>query len=162
MTATPLALDKFAERLTHVLPLLGREVARYDRDLLPQGEVTLPQLWALEHLRDHAACTMCELAKRLHLQGSSTTGLVDRLARYGLVQRRRSQADRRVVHVGLTPKGRRCMETLRRRKQTTLINWFGRLTQSERMHFLATVEKLVAGLASASASVPGAGQKDFS
>jgi DNA-binding MarR family transcriptional regulator len=105
---------------------------------------------------------MCELAKRLHLQGSSTTGLVDRLARYGLVQRRRSQADRRVVHVGLTPKGRRCMETLRRRKQTTLINWFGRLTQSERMHFLATVEKLVAGLASASASVPGAGQKDFS
>ena len=162
MCAARLALDKFAERLTHMLPQLGREVSRYDHNLFPYGEVTLPQLWTMEHLRDHASCTMCELAERLQLQGSTTTGLVDRLAHYGLVQRRRSQADRRVVHVGLTAKGRRCMEALRRHKQTTLTRWFGRLTQVERMSFLATVEKLVKGLSNESASVHDAGQKDFS
>lgn len=162
MCAAPLALDQFAERLTHVLPQLGREASRYDHNLLPHGHVTLPQLWILEHLRDHASCNMCELAARLHLQCSTATGLVDRLARYGLVHRRRSQADRRVVHVGLTPKGRRGMEALRRHKQTTLIHWFGRLTQGERMRFLATVEKLVQGLSDDTAGIRGTKKEELS
>lgn len=158
MCAARLALDKFAERLTHMLPQLGREASRYDHNLLPHGNVTLPQLWILEHLRDQASCTMCELAARLHLQGSTATGLVDRLARYGLVQRRRSQVDRRVVHVGLTLKGRRGMEALRHHKQTTLMRWFSRLTQVERMSFLATVEKLVEGLSNESVATREAGK----
>ena len=149
MSAKRLSLEKFAERLTHLLPRLGREVSRYDRNLFTQGDITLPQLWTLEHLLECSVCTMCELAERLHLQGSTTTGLVDRLARRGLVQRRRSQTDRRVVHVALTTKGRQCMEAIRHQKEATLIRWFGRLTRAECMNFLATIEKLVQELAGA-------------
>jgi DNA-binding MarR family transcriptional regulator len=42
------------------------------------------------------------------------TRLLDRLSRDGLVQRRHSQEDRRVVHVRLTAKGRRVMTLLDR------------------------------------------------
>lgn len=150
MRSASLSVEKFAERLTHLLPRLGREMSCYDRTSFPQGDVTLPQLWTLEHLMECSACTMCALAERLHLQCSTTTGLVDRLARRGLVQRRRSQTDRRVVRVALTAKGRRCMDATRRQKQATLVRWFSRLTRAERMNFLVTIEKLVQGLADAS------------
>jgi len=159
MQTAHLSVDLFAERLTHLLPRLGREVSRYDRNLFTQGDITLPQLWTLEYLMESTVCTMCELAGRLHLQGSTTTGLVDRLARRGLVQRRRSSNDRRVVHVTLTAQGRRCMDAIRCQKQATLTRWFSRLTEAERMSFLATIEKLVQGLADASGQANGVGQE---
>jgi DNA-binding MarR family transcriptional regulator len=49
---------------------------------------------------------MTELGTRLGLDKSSVTGLVDRAERRGLVERFRSTADGRAVHVRLTPEGR--------------------------------------------------------
>src|SRR4051812_25186935 len=46
-----------------------------------------------------------ELAERLHLRHHSAVGLVDRLARRGLVRRRPSRQDRRRVEVSLTARG---------------------------------------------------------
>jgi DNA-binding MarR family transcriptional regulator len=44
-----------------------------------------------------------ELAERLNLKHHSVVGLVDRLMRRGLIQRRQDEADRRKVMVTLTP-----------------------------------------------------------
>jgi len=51
--------------------------------------------------------TISELARRLHLAQSTVTELVDRAARVGLVRRRASVDDRRVVYVELTEEGDR-------------------------------------------------------
>lgn len=56
-------------------------------------------------LRDREP-TMNELARLLSLDKSSATGLVDRAERRGLVERRPSSSDRRVVLVRLTDEGR--------------------------------------------------------
>ncbi len=52
------------------------------------------------------------LAERLQLQHHSAVELVDRLAKRGLIQRTRSQEDRREVHVKLTPRGERVLKQL--------------------------------------------------
>jgi DNA-binding MarR family transcriptional regulator len=52
------------------------------------------------------------LAERLQLQHHSVVELVDRLAKRGLIQRTRSQEDRREVHVKLTPRGERILQQL--------------------------------------------------
>jgi DNA-binding MarR family transcriptional regulator len=52
-----------------------------------------------------------KLADYLMIRHHSAVGLIDRLEGRGLVKRRRSQADRRQVHVVLTPEGK---ERLRR------------------------------------------------
>ncbi len=52
------------------------------------------------------------LAERLQLQHHSAVELVDRLAKRGLIQRTRSQEDRREVHVKLTPRGERILKQL--------------------------------------------------
>lgn len=46
------------------------------------------------------------IAHRLALESSTITPLVKRMEQAGLVTRRRSQADERLVQVDLTPKGR--------------------------------------------------------
>jgi DNA-binding MarR family transcriptional regulator len=50
---------------------------------------------------------MTALSRRLHLDKSSVTGLVDRVARLGMVERQPDPADRRVSLVALTEEGRR-------------------------------------------------------
>jgi len=51
------------------------------------------------------APTIGELADHLILKHHSTVGLIDRLAERGLVERVKSDADRRQVRIHLTPEG---------------------------------------------------------
>jgi len=44
-----------------------------------------------------------ELSKRMGLSNSTVSGIIDRLERQGLVERKRSEEDRRVVYVDITP-----------------------------------------------------------
>jgi DNA-binding MarR family transcriptional regulator len=55
---------------------------------------------------------MGEVAERLQIQHHSTVELVDRLARRGLVRRRRGTEDRREVMLELTPKGDKVLREL--------------------------------------------------
>jgi DNA-binding MarR family transcriptional regulator len=68
-------------------------------------DLSIIQMRLLGVLRDREP-TMKELAQLLELDKSSTTGLVDRAQRRGLVRRTPSPNDRREVIVGLTAKGR--------------------------------------------------------
>ncbi len=56
--------------------------------------------------------TIGVLARMLQLRHHSTVELVDRLARGGLVERFRSETDRRRVIVRITPKGDRILRAL--------------------------------------------------
>jgi DNA-binding MarR family transcriptional regulator len=47
-----------------------------------------------------------ELARRVRLVGPSVVSAINQMERLGLARRVRSETDRRVVHVWLTPKGR--------------------------------------------------------
>ncbi len=70
-----------------------------------EHDVSITQTRLLGVLRDRAP-TINELARLLALDKSSTSGLVDRAVRRGLVERIPSTADRRSVKVALTGAGR--------------------------------------------------------
>jgi DNA-binding MarR family transcriptional regulator len=53
-----------------------------------------------------------EIAERLQIQHHSTVELVDRLARRGLIKRRRSDSDRREVMLELTPRGDKLVQDM--------------------------------------------------
>ena len=58
--------------------------------------------------------TVSELAEFLQMRHNAVVGLVDRAGRAGLVRKGRDRNDRRVVRVGLTPRGRRLLVALSR------------------------------------------------
>jgi DNA-binding MarR family transcriptional regulator len=68
--------------------------------------LTGPQVTALKLLEELDALSLSDLSKRMSAKNSTITGLVDRMVRDGLVARKRSEEDRRVVRIGLTKQGR--------------------------------------------------------
>jgi DNA-binding MarR family transcriptional regulator len=67
---------------------------------------------ALKGLPEGIRATIGELAERLQIQHHSSVELIDRLTEQGLVQRRRSEEDRRQVLVTLTARGERILRDL--------------------------------------------------
>jgi DNA-binding MarR family transcriptional regulator len=58
--------------------------------------------------------TVSELSEYLQHRHNAVVGLVQRAQRAGLVSKHRDPADHRVIHVELTPRGRRILATLSR------------------------------------------------
>lgn len=86
-------------RIFHVLAEQSRKV-EYEAGL------TGSQMWVVKLLASTPNMNVSDLARRMYLHPATMVGLLDRLEAKGLVQRIRSDRDRRVVHVGITEKGR--------------------------------------------------------
>ena len=75
------------------------------RDPNRPGELSNAQVRALFQLERGEACTAGELAKRADLSPASMTAMLDQLEHGGMIERRRSDRDRRQVIVSLTDAG---------------------------------------------------------
>ena len=69
-----------------------------------------PQVWALRILAEEGRLTVGEIAVRMYLHISTVSVIVDRLVKAGLADRERSEEDRRVVHLTITPHGRELVQ----------------------------------------------------
>jgi len=87
--------------MRRVLALVGQEVERQ----LETSDLTSAQWVPLFKLSMGKVSTVAELARECHLDPGAMTRLLDRLEAKGLCRRVRSVADRRVVHIELTPVG---------------------------------------------------------
>lgn len=69
-------------------------------------EVSAPQCDVLTTLTEAEGISQQELAQRLYVTKGNISGLIDRLAEAGLVERRSINGDRRAHAIFLTPAGR--------------------------------------------------------
>jgi len=112
-----------AERLRPVLLRLSRELRRETEALgVTSRQVTL--LWLV---REHPGLTLGELAALERISAPSLSGHVDRLEQAGLLERARSDEDRRCVALRLTPAGSRILRRVRSRRTTWLAERLGTL-----------------------------------
>jgi DNA-binding MarR family transcriptional regulator len=127
-----------AERLRPVLLRLSRELRRETEALGVTGsQVTL--LWLV---RDHPGLTLRELAALERISAPSLSGHVDRLEQAGLLDRVRSQDDRRRVGLQLTPLGSRLLRRVRARRTTWLADRLASLDPDE----IDAIERAIAPL----------------
>ena len=108
--STPLLDDALAlavwVRLLKAHGLILRELRRR----VPEN-LTLPQFDVLAQLhRDPDGMTSGELTRALLVTAGNVTGIVGRLARLGLVERRPVPGDRRTARIRLTVRGRKLVE----------------------------------------------------
>jgi DNA-binding MarR family transcriptional regulator len=98
--ATPLesSLGYYLTKARNVL------VERTDRAVAPLG-LTAQQIGVIVMLSSRRASTPFELSRAMSYDSGSMTRLLDRLERKGFVVRTRSDADRRMVKLELTPQG---------------------------------------------------------
>ena len=83
------------------------------RLFLERWELSPSQFNVLNLLQGQTtAWTQVDLSRELIMHRSNITGLVDRLAERGLVERRSVPGDRRVFNVVLTPAGRKLIQEI--------------------------------------------------
>ena len=83
-----------------------RLYTRLDQALVARSGVTAAQAGALFHLMSHDGCLLSQLSQGLMLDKSAITGLVDRLEKKEMVERRDDPSDRRAIRIYLTKAGR--------------------------------------------------------
>lgn len=72
--------------------------------------LSIPQFDLLSTLSEREGASQQEIAERLYVTKGNVSGLIDRLAALGLVERRALPADRRSYALHLTAEGRRIVE----------------------------------------------------
>jgi len=82
-------------------------VERHSRASIARFGLGTTEFGVLEVLYHKGELPVCEVQRRILVESSSTTYVVDKLVARGLVRRRPGQEDRREVLLALTPAGRR-------------------------------------------------------
>jgi DNA-binding MarR family transcriptional regulator len=83
---------------------LGKLLKQYLRKSCEHEGLTMPQSAVISALVRGGEMKITELSGKLSLSNSTISGIVDRLEKQQLVERRRSDEDRRIVYVNVTPK----------------------------------------------------------
>lgn len=86
---------------------VDHELQRVSKRMQGRIGLTAPQRLAVRFIGRQPGITASVLAGLLHLDPGTITGIVKRLEQGGLVARSRSLDDSRLVHLTLTPKGKR-------------------------------------------------------
>lgn len=104
-----------------------------EEELFARYDLTPQQYNALRLLRGAHPDTLrtTDLTERLVSRAPDTTRLLDKLAERGLIERRRSEANRREVRVGITAAGGTLLDELQEPLRACHARQLGHLTRAE-------------------------------
>ena len=127
--------DKRAKQVKHIhntFMLLMRVSKRWFVQRLQAHGLTLPQFVTLASLAGHEApCTMSDLTNVTFHDPPTMTGVIDRLVKMKLVERTRSQTDRRVVLVIPTQDGKELVNEIETNIFSEMSNTYASLSDKQ-------------------------------
>jgi DNA-binding MarR family transcriptional regulator len=126
------------------LAVQKRALAAIRDDL--EREMTMPRFDLLAILSRNDGQTLASLSRGMLVTAGNLTGLVNRAARDGMVERRADPDDRRAWRVHVTPKGQRAFREAERRHASRVAKLFEGLTPTELGTLSRLLEKLRASL----------------
>ncbi|MCR5756548.1 MAG: MarR family transcriptional regulator [Selenomonas sp.] len=83
----------------------ARKIHQYMTNALAEFDITPEQWVVLQIVREEKGLSQQQLAERLEKDKNSTKALVDRLLKKGLLQRQKSEVDRRLYQLNVTNAG---------------------------------------------------------
>lgn len=116
----------------------------HSRKLTKTVGLTAPQLLVLQAIRDLGAVAISRLSSEVSLSQATVTTILDRLEKRGLVDRRRSEQDKRVVHALLTDAGRAVVESAPTPLQEAFSVRFEQLETWEQSLILSALQRVAA------------------
>jgi len=92
------AVLKSMRRIAQAIEVRSREIAR-------TSGLTIPQLIVMQSIRTLGQVTTQAVSREASMSPATVVAVMDKLEAKGLIERYRSEVDRRVVHTRLTPSG---------------------------------------------------------
>jgi DNA-binding MarR family transcriptional regulator len=129
---------RFAELLSHV----AREITLRQAADVCCGDLTLEQFQTLRAVSAADQPSIGSLSALLRVDVSTMSRNVTLLERNGYLSRSRSAEDGRKVHVAISAKGKRALESLRCDERDVLADVYERLPAAQRPRVLQALEAL--------------------
>lgn len=131
-------LDHIVESIIYLVT----ESRRLSKEEAGRYGVTATQLSVIKLLQEIGDLSLGALSKQIRAHNSTVTGIVDRMEAGGLVERARSEEDRRVWIIRLTQQGRRVAEKAQVSPWDTLRGALESLATGEQEKLLSILKKL--------------------
>lgn len=104
--------------------------------------LTTPQVLILRAIRELGEVTSGRISDEVSLSQATVTTILDRLEQRGLIERYRSNNDRRIVHGRLTKAGRQALKNAPALLHERFIAMFSALDASEQQRTIETLESV--------------------
>jgi len=136
------SLKEDLDRIVETIIYLVTESRRLSKDEAQRYGVTPTQLSVLKLLHEIGDLSLGSLSKEIRAHNSTVTGIVDRMEAAGLVERARSEEDRRVWIIRLTTAGRKVAERAQVSPWDTLRDAIEALSPSELEKLMVLLKKV--------------------
>ncbi len=124
-----------ARLFSEVNKIIKHNMRRDFRDI----GITIPQGIVIGTLMKFGQMKISELSRKVNLSNSTISGIIDRLENQELVVRTRSDKDRRLVYVNITPKVEELFKGAHKKAEEMFADLLGSGTSQE-------LEKIIEGL----------------
>lgn len=115
--------------------------ARINQFILSHN-LTVSQFGVLESLYHLGPMPQCDIGKKLLKTGGNMTMVIDNLEKRGLVERVRSESDRRFIQVHLTKEGNNLIQEIFPKHVSHIVKEMSILTQDEQLELSRLCKKL--------------------
>ncbi|WP_162048082.1 MarR family winged helix-turn-helix transcriptional regulator [Vibrio taketomensis] len=136
-------MEKHEEVLVSLRQII-RAIDLHSKKLSKESGLTAPQLILMRSIRELGEVTIKQLSTHTNMSQATATIILDRLQKNGLIERQRSETDKRKVHAVLTAQGRERLEQAPMPLQQSFINKFQQLEDWEQTLLLSSVQRLSA------------------
>lgn len=126
-------------RILRATDLFGRELAQ-------SVGLTAAQFRVLQIVAETGQCTATAISQRMRISQATVTSLVDKLVRHDMVQRVKSQTDRRQTNIVITEKGKQAIAQAPDPLQQRFVRKFDALEDWEQAALIAALERVAAML----------------
>jgi len=136
------SLQADVETMDRLLLKLSLVARRRLAEVLNKYHLTIPQYIALRALQGaDQGFTMTQLAEATYQVAATMTGIIDRLAERGLVQRSPDPSDRRVWRVALTPEGQTLLQEVDTHRRARIARSLEAVSGQERQFVLTLLAR---------------------
>ncbi len=123
-------VERIAQGIFQAQPLMKKRLAKLSAIQADQG-IPLSHVQVLAMLEEVGSMSVSEISKRFGIAKPNITPLVDRLVNAGLVDRVRSETDRRVVNIVILEEGRNRLRQIQSALNSHVVSWQDVLTEEE-------------------------------
>lgn len=146
--AQDLPLDRTDESLIALRRIL-RATELYGRELAQKAGLTAVQIRVLQIVNETGQSTPKAISQRMGVSQATMTALIDRLSAKGMVERQRSETDRRQTNLLITEKGRAAVQSDPDPLQQRFVKRFEALEDWEQALTVAVLERVASMLGTA-------------
>ncbi|MDZ7671813.1 MAG: MarR family transcriptional regulator [Halanaerobiales bacterium] len=139
-------LDCCIEEVGEMIQELTRSLKIFERNEIVSEGFTISQCYIILYIQKNEFLTMNQISKKMNLDKSTITRIIDNLVRDGYIEKRKSNEDGRVTLASLTKKGKTSAADLQLKINDYYRQIINEIPEGEVMNVVNSVNTLLKAL----------------